>query len=68
MIVCQPDPFEAAVLFSFRLLEPLYECIAVAYSHLICQKHVILFLKLCGLCNIWLLLLNRYIYILRASR
>jgi hypothetical protein len=52
MIVCEPDPFEAAVLFSFRLLEPLCECIAVASSHLICQKHVILFLKMYGLCNI----------------
>jgi hypothetical protein len=52
MIVCQPDPFEAVVLFSFRLLERLCECIVVASSHLICQKYVILFLKLCGLCNI----------------
>jgi hypothetical protein len=52
MIVWQPDPFEAAVLFSLCLLEPLCECIAVASSHLICRKNVILFLKLCGLCNI----------------
>jgi hypothetical protein len=46
MIVCQPDPFEAAVLFWFRLLEPLRECNDVASSHLIS------FLKLYGLCNI----------------
>jgi hypothetical protein len=52
MIVCEPDPFEAAVMFLFHLLEPLCECIVVANSHLNCQKHVILFLKLCGLCNI----------------
>jgi hypothetical protein len=52
MIVCEPDPFEVLVLFSFRLLEPLCECIAVASSHLIYWKHVILFLKLSGLCNI----------------
>jgi hypothetical protein len=68
MIVCQPDPFQAAVLFSFRLLEPFYECIDVASSHLICRKYVILFLKLCSFCNIELLLLNRYIYMLRSSR
>jgi hypothetical protein len=52
MIVCEPDPFEVAVLFSFSVLEPIYKCIVVASSHLICRKHVILFLKLCGLCNI----------------
>jgi hypothetical protein len=52
MIFCELDPFEAAVLFSFSLLEPLCECIVVASSHLICHKNVILFLKLCGLCNI----------------
>jgi hypothetical protein len=52
MIVCQPDPFEAAVLFLFRLLEPLCECNVVASSHSICLKHVILFLKLCSLCSI----------------
>jgi hypothetical protein len=52
MIVCQPDPFKAAVLFSLRLLEPLCECNVVASSHLICRKYVILFLKLCDLCNI----------------
>jgi hypothetical protein len=46
MIVCQPDPFEAAVMFSFRLLEPLCECNVVASSHLIYQKYLILFLKL----------------------
>jgi hypothetical protein len=48
MILCEPDPLEAAVLFSFCLLETLCECIVVASSHLICQKHVILFLKLCS--------------------
>jgi hypothetical protein len=52
MIVCQPNPFETVVLFLLRLLEPLYECIVVASSHLICRKNVILFLKLYGLCNI----------------
>jgi hypothetical protein len=52
MIVCEPDPFEAAIMFSFSLLEPLCKCIVVASSHLICQKHIILFLKLCDLCNV----------------
>jgi hypothetical protein len=52
MIVCQRDPFEAAVLCLFRLLEPLYECNVVSSSHLIYWKYVILFLKLCDLCNI----------------
>jgi hypothetical protein len=52
MIVYQPNPFGAAIMFLFRLLEPLYECNVVASSHLICRTYVILFLKLCGLCNI----------------
>jgi hypothetical protein len=43
MIVCQPDPFEGAVMFSFRLLEPLFECNVVASSHLIYRKYVYYF-------------------------